>query len=382
MKRNFITFCSFVVTLVLLCNITFASSIKPEMVQYSANSEIQKQFSSINEIKEFVKSKKDVNIVVFDNSGKPVSEVLSDGISIDYEYTDDVLSEIKSSTGHTRKYTYINDDVKIDDFYNEKLIESKTFLKNNQDKASIETSNTSSQQTSSNQTLMAAAATEAYNVKGVYMNNLISDSDFKYQSLTASQIQSFLTTKNSCLKDNIMVYIQASYDSSPVWAGYNINPAQCISQYATQYSINLKLILVTLQKEKSLISTTSASPMNSSLVWAMGAGCYGYDPKTWDYSMSGFDNQILYGTKAYKTNFDDLSSTTYPYKVNINDGRTITYNGVTYKNYIYVENKATHVLYKYTPYTIDPALYDNNKAIGGGNYLFYQVFKGYWSSWT
>lgn len=51
-----------------------------------------------------------------------------------------------------------------------------------------------------------------------------------------------------------MVYIQASYDSSPVWAGYNINPAQCISQYATQYSINPKLILVTQRNTNKIIN--------------------------------------------------------------------------------------------------------------------------------
>ena len=91
-----------------------------------------------------------------------------------------------------------------------------------------------------------------------WYENLISDGDFTSSgSLSLAQIQSFLSAKGSRL---------ATYS----WGGKSA--ARWIYDESHEHGINPQVILVTLQKENSLI--TSGSPSQTNLDWAMGYACY------------------------------------------------------------------------------------------------------------
>ncbi len=389
MKFNLKGFLSgFIITCTLISSCTYAFSAgdnNTQTIEKNQNEQTFTRFNNIEEVKDYVKTSKNINVVALDEEGTVKSEIHSDGSSIDYGYSNGLLSEIKNSNGYLRKYYYNNDDVRIDDFKDNKLIKTDTYNKKekeNESKKSLSNEyNMMSTEASANSQGLSISSVEAYYVKGVYMNNLISDSDYSYQSLTESQIQSFLVSHNSVLKDSILVIRQEYYNGPYVTSGVTESPSGLIALYAQQYNINPKLILVTLQKEKSLISTQSLSPSSDSLLWAMGVGAYGLNKQDWDYYYCGFTSQINYGTQTFRNRFDQCSSYSYPRTVSVNDGMTITANGITYKNYIQVENKATNVLYIYTPFTFDVYLWNRDGVIGGGNYLIYSIFKGYWSTW-
>lgn len=342
------------------------------------------QFNSIEEVRDYANANKDINIIVLDEVGTVTNEIHCDGSYIDYTYSNELISEIKNSNGYSRKYLYNDDEVRIDEFKDGKLIKSKTSSKKEEkEKLIIEKDiNLGNKIVSPLFTTIATSTREAYYVKGVLMNNLISDSDFSSQSLTQSQIQAFLESKNSVLRNQILV-IRQDYYNGPYYLTSTVPviPSELIARYAKEYTINPKLILVTLQKENSLISKSSVSSSSDSILWAMGVGCYDGGKQNWNYYYCGIDRQIQYGTKTFRDRFDGLSSYSYPRKKTINYGRTVTANGVTYKNYIWVDNKATDVLYIYTPHAIDLWLWDNQRVIGGGNYLVNAIFKGYWSAW-
>jgi hypothetical protein len=93
--------------------------------------------------------------------------------------------------------------------------------------------------------------------------------------------------------------------------------------------------------------------------------------------VSGFDTQVNGGTGML---YDEWFSAPYDMPAvmtGINYDRTTTYNGVTYKDYIWIDDWGTWSLYVYTPHTIDVNLLP---TIGGGNYLWKSVFQGWWGS--
>lgn len=223
---------------------------------------------------------------------------------------------------------------------------------------------------------------ENYYVNGVLMNDIAvsqpnhSEERFNYASaMSESEIQTFFQNKNSILKDPVQIWRKDS-NGNVYNTGKTIVPSKAIATAATTYVMNPKVVIATLQKESSLVSAAPGSVSYSSrrFYYAMGYGATdGGDIN----GTSGFDIQIDRGTKLLK----DLwwqAPVNQPSRFDgINYNKTVTSNGVTYKNYIWTKNWGTWALFKYTPHALDINLLP---TIGGGNYLFYQIFKGYWGT--
>jgi len=139
-------------------------------------------------------------------------------------------------------------------------------------------------------------------------------------SMSAADIQSFLDSQPGTLK---------SYQA-PDHTGQTKSAAQMIADAAAYWNINPKVILVTLQKEQSLLSLTH--PSTSAYQWAMGAG------KGDTYTTlkdAGFGNQIWVG--AQKLHLD-----AQPYK----PGVSLTIEGSTVRP----TSDGTYAQWTYTPH--------------------------------
>lgn len=114
-------------------------------------------------------------------------------------------------------------------------------------------------------------------------SSIISDPDMQdFQSWGRDDIQKFLDTKGSYLRTG----------QFPDASGAMKSAADIIYDAANSYQINPKFLVVTLQKEQSLI--TDDSPSQRQLDWATGYavcdGCYINDPRVQKYK--GFGKQV------------------------------------------------------------------------------------------
>lgn len=178
-------------------------------------------------------------------------------------------------------------------------------------------------------------------------NYIISDEDMtSYSSMTLSQIQQFLESKRSGL---------AWYSAIDV-DGINRPASEIIWHAAQTHRVNPKVILVTLQKEQSLIGATR--PSQYQLDWATGYGvcdsCSVLDPALQKYK--GFAKQVD-GTASWKRWYLDnatiLSWLKQPGQAYLIDTYTVI-----------PANLATASFYTYTPHY-------------HGNYNFWKI----WSEW-
>jgi peptidoglycan hydrolase CwlO-like protein len=152
-------------------------------------------------------------------------------------------------------------------------------------------------------------------------NTIISDKNYLAAgSLTAAGIQTFLQREGSDL---------ASYSTRDHY-GVTKTAAQMIADAATEWGVSPKVILVTLQKEQSLISRPNAS--QNALDWAMGCGKM--DSRTIS-SYKGFGNQIWGGARALSRNRNSWHK-----------GISLSIDGAA----VYPSNASTHSLYRYTPH--------------------------------
>lgn len=149
---------------------------------------------------------------------------------------------------------------------------------------------------------------------------LITDARFTSQEMTAGAVQDFLDKQDGVLKD----YRAADIDHNSKTA------AQMVYDAASKWGVSPKVILVTLQKEQSLLS--DPSPSSNQLQWAMGAGKG--DSFTRQY-MAGFGRQVWYGARALHRN-------SLPW----HSGITMTIDS----SVVLPANGATYSLYKYTPH--------------------------------
>lgn len=206
---------------------------------------------------------------------------------------------------------------------------------------------------------------------GKYYNNLVGDGTFiDVNALSTSQIQSFLNSKGGYL---------ATASSSKLGSGANGRSAAKIIYDAAHGhgeasgtfngvvinsstgTINPMALIVTLQKEQSLITRTDYS--QNALDKAMGYGCP--DSGSCSPTYKGFTLQVEWAAWQFRYNYEiagkDVSwwnshySTHYYKGYTRSHGWSGTYYIVTYKN------QATAALYRYTPH------------VGFGNYNFWQL---------
>lgn len=340
------------------------------------------------------------NIMIFDEDGRIVNEIHSDGRVYSIHWDDENrISQVIDSAGFKTIYEYLTEGQVIEHiFYNNKkqtsyLREKEHYQINSSDKVStpeitlkselalkysqglIDGSVINSLESSSNSVVTPMSPVVDYYVDGKRMNSLLSSADFLYvngSAMTESQIQSFLEGKNSVLKDNIKIYAINS-NGNAYDTGRIVKPSKVISDAAKDNNINPKVILVQLQKEGSIVTSTDPDVNRRAFHYAMGYGATdGGDITTY----TGFDKQVqLASAWMYDKWLNDAELYVF---MTVHDGVTKTSGGVTYQGQIQVDTFSAWVLYKYTPHVIDTKLLPK---IGGGNYLFLKVFEGWWTSW-
>lgn len=192
--------------------------------------------------------------------------------------------------------------------------------------------------------LMPSAAFAAFNP-----NAIISDREFtNTSSMTLQQINTFL-----------MRGFLGSH-STLDWTGVRRSAGEIIYNAAIGAGVSPKVLLVTLQKEQSLI--TSEHPSLNQLDWAMGYGvcddCSKSDPAIQRWK--GFGKQVnstaLQFAEGYLADIAAVGTTLGKY----GPGVEVTVSGET----LIPENAATAALYAYTPHI-------------SGNQLFYTL----WNQW-
>lgn len=235
-------------------------------------------------------------------------------------------------------------------------------------------------------------------------NNVFLDA----KSMSKSQISNFLEKKNSGLatkKATLDCYGQNSqerklYKAAGAPCDQKVK-ASTIIYYAGQiYGISPRVILATLQKEQSLITT--ANPTSWQYRNAMGYGC----PTDGDCTSSGFYRQIDFGTWALRYHFERArkNNTWWNtssgwvcgtkkkyYKPNLYPNQNVTFidgNGVSYRTHK-LKNAATSAFYCYTPHAYNNpdglygrAPYGTKGQYYSGSYNFVYWFERWWGSTT
>lgn len=150
---------------------------------------------------------------------------------------------------------------------------------------------------------------------------LISEANFRNSgSMSVEQIQSFLEQQPGTL---------ATYRAED-HNGVEKSAAQMIAEAGAGWGVSPKVILVSLQKEQSLLS--KANPSQNAYDWAMGCGKA--DSRTY-YQYQGFGNQIWWGAQKLDKNAGPWHA-----------GIEMSIDG----NLVRPANSSTYSLYKYTPH--------------------------------
>lgn len=188
-------------------------------------------------------------------------------------------------------------------------------------------------------------------------HKIISDEDMTdYTRMSLTGIASFLDQQGGILSD---------YSTTDV-DGVTRSAAEIIYNTSYRYRLNPQFIIAHIQKESSLITGSNSNLLD----WALGYGvcdsCSKDDPTVIKYK--GFAKQLdAAGNKirnSYLADLDTKNSTISGWGV----GRPkTTLDGIS----ITPQNKATAVLYTYTPWLG----YHGGDSSVGGNSLFYDVME-------
>lgn len=185
----------------------------------------------------------------------------------------------------------------------------------------------------------------------------------------------------TCLKDyrqDVPATPADSYCSSGISSG-NKSAAEIINDVAKACGINPMALIVTLQKEQSLV--TDEWPWSIQYRSATGFGCP--DTASCDSAYYGFFNQVYYAARQFQRyvkqssqyNFQHGRKAYVQYKPNSGCG----------SSEIYMETQATAGLYNYTPYQPNAAalnnLYGNGDSCSSyGNRNFWRTFNDWFGS--
>ncbi|MEV8266702.1 SH3 domain-containing protein, partial [Microbacterium sp. NPDC076911] len=212
---------------------------------------------------------------------------------------------------------------------------------------------------------------------------IISDAAFfDGDAMTASQIQTFLNGKVSnctsgytCLKSYKADIAAKSADQycSALSAQTGVSAATIINKVAVACGISPKVLLVMLQKEQGLV--TSTAPSSTRYGAAMGQSCP--DTAACDPRFAGFFNQ-MYGA-ARQMQVYTQNPSWYNYRAGqIN---TIQWHPDSScgTSKVYIQNQATANLYIYTPYRANVAALAAGYGTGDtcstyGNRNFYNYY--------
>ncbi len=246
--------------------------------------------------------------------------------------------------------------------------------------------------------------TSAANTGDFRPGNIISDAVMSnYSSMSVTDIQNFLSSKNQCDNRNYDLYLQYTHNQPNIkwhWEGepYNghfvcmaeerfgdgevigsgMTAAEIIHDAAQRSRINPQALLVLLQKESSLI--TDKVPNDFDYRKATGYGCP--DTAACDSKYYGFKNQVYRAAELFRHVLDH-NSVYYPAGRNVYVGYhpNSSCGGTT----VYIENRATAALYQYTPYQPNSSALNAGYGTGDvcsayGNRNFYLYFTDWFGS--
>jgi hypothetical protein len=221
--------------------------------------------------------------------------------------------------------------------------------------------------------------------------NIVSDAVFfDGAAMSADGVQNFLNSQvSTCGNSNCLRNYSQATPTMPAIAGRcatytgraSETAAQIIANVGAACDISQKVMLVLLQKEQGLV--TSSSPSAAVLNKATGYACP--DTAACDAAFSGFFFQIYHAARQFK------SYAANPTGYNYRAGRvnTIQYhpNAACGSSAVYIENVATAGLYNYTPYQPNASalanLYGSGDACGAyGNRNFFRMFTDWFGSPT
>ena len=245
--------------------------------------------------------------------------------------------------------------------------------------------------------------TDAASLTNFDPGNIITDYNMsRYNSMTESEIQTFLKSKNSC--NDTRTYLAEQYSSYTyhIENGHFVcmadekfdtstgepatstsksteTAAHIIYTVAQEYKINPQVLIVLLQKEQGLITDTW--PNYRQYRAATGYGCP--DTAACDTKYYGLRNQISNAAKLFRTVLDG-GWTNYPLGENYIQYNPNSSCGGTTVN---VKNLATSSLYRYTPYQPNKAALNAGYGTGDscsayGNRNFYLYFSDWFSDPT
>jgi uncharacterized protein with LGFP repeats len=230
-------------------------------------------------------------------------------------------------------------------------------------------------------------------LSGFQPGNIVSDGVFFNRStMTEAQIQTFLASKvktcqsgYTCLKDyyDTSRTIAADAMCGAYSGGVRERASRIIYKVAQACGINPQVLIVMLQKEQGLISSTAPSAYNYRA--AMGQGCP--DTAGCDTRYYGFFNQVYGGAWQMKRYANPPGTSQFftwyaPAK---------TWNVLYHPNRdcgtspVYIANQATANLYYYTPYQPNAAALRAGYGTGNGcssygNRNFYNYFTDWFGS--
>lgn len=208
-------------------------------------------------------------------------------------------------------------------------------------------------------------------------NHIIDDAEmFDTRSMTVSDIQQFLASKNSflatyttlnsygSLKSAAEIIYDASnnnYDCDGIDLGDSPTEATRQAKCQKITTINPKFLIALLQKESSLIE--NPAPIQARLDWATGYGCP--DGNACNPYYKGLGKQINSAALQFLAYMNENQR--YPYKSGQTYVFTNPYNGYCSDatTTVTIENAATAALYNYTPHVYN------------GNYNFFILYKKY-----
>ncbi|MDR6690420.1 hypothetical protein J2X55_001319 [Microbacterium sp. 1154] len=219
--------------------------------------------------------------------------------------------------------------------------------------------------------------------------NIIDDAVFyDGNAMGSPEIQAFMERQvrncqsgYTCVKD-----YRQNTDNRPVdkycngYAGAaNESASTIIDKVARSCGISQKALLVLLQKEQGLITSTAPSAWNYSA--ATGQGCP--DTAPCDAATAGFFYQVYYAARQFEVY--RLNPTWWGYQSGRWNNILYNPNGGCGTQRVYIENQATAGLYIYTPYVPNQAALNNLYGTGDGcsaygNRNFWRTFTDWFGS--
>lgn len=235
------------------------------------------------------------------------------------------------------------------------------------------------------------ARRESVDLTGFDPGTLISDEDFyDADAMTADDIQRFLDEQvGRCANDSCLARLRMPVESrGPViseatgetvcegFDGGDLTAAEIIDRVQRACGISAKVLLVTLQKEQSLISGRVArAPGAEELGAAMGARCP--DDAPCDPGAAGFADQVAQGATDLKSySASDFMRQPGTHYIAYSPDPACGGTDVT------ITNEATAALYNYTPYQPNPAALAARWGTGDGCSAYgNRNFALYWALW-